>query len=217
MAAGLRCGGSSSSGLQFRDRWHSAWGACCGRQCGSPPGFPGGKWRKRAFASEVGPCSRRSPITCSAGPADLRCMRARMESANGSNSKPANRCRTGTSTGAPEPGRARNAYVREDRIPAHLPTLLLLLPGRTCRPQEAAYSRRCRYRARCAPLRIDRVPAAPDHPHLGSGRGSPEEAPPSDLDHHRESKLTQAKTAPIPEGREERPADRPALAEARYR
>jgi hypothetical protein len=45
----------------------------------------------------------------------------RMESA-WSNGKPAYRCRHGhTSAAAPDPGRPKNAYIREDRILAHLP------------------------------------------------------------------------------------------------
>ena len=53
----------------------------------------------------------------------------RMESA-WSNGKPAYRCRHGHTTASPsDPGRAKNAYVREDRIVAHLPTLHLLLAG----------------------------------------------------------------------------------------
>ena len=51
----------------------------------------------------------------------------RMESA-WSNGKPAYRCRHGhTSASAPDPGRPKNAYVREDRILPHLPALHVLL------------------------------------------------------------------------------------------
>jgi site-specific DNA recombinase len=51
----------------------------------------------------------------------------RMESA-WSNGKPAYRCRHGhTSAAAPDPGRPRNAYVREDRLLRQLPGLHLLL------------------------------------------------------------------------------------------
>ena len=51
----------------------------------------------------------------------------RMESA-WSNGKPAYRCRHGhTSASAPGPGRPGNAFVRENRIVAHLPGLHLLL------------------------------------------------------------------------------------------
>jgi hypothetical protein len=51
----------------------------------------------------------------------------RMESA-WSNGKPAYRCRHGHTTAAkPDPGRPKNAYVREDRILPHLPALRLLL------------------------------------------------------------------------------------------
>jgi site-specific DNA recombinase len=51
----------------------------------------------------------------------------RMESA-WSNGKPAYRCRHGhTTASAPDPGRPKNAYVREDRILPHLPALHLLL------------------------------------------------------------------------------------------
>ena len=50
-----------------------------------------------------------------------------MESA-WSNGKPAYRCRHGhTTASAPDPGRPKNAYVREDLIVPHLPALHLLL------------------------------------------------------------------------------------------
>ena len=50
-----------------------------------------------------------------------------MESA-WSNGKPAYRCRHGHTTAVkPDPGRPKNAYVREDRILPHLPGLHLLL------------------------------------------------------------------------------------------
>jgi hypothetical protein len=53
----------------------------------------------------------------------------RMESA-WSNGKPAYRCRHGhTSATPPDPGRPKNAYVREDRILPRLPALHLLLTG----------------------------------------------------------------------------------------
>jgi hypothetical protein len=53
----------------------------------------------------------------------------RMESA-WSNRKPAYRCRHGhTSAHAPGPDRVKNAYVREDRILAHLPASHVLLTG----------------------------------------------------------------------------------------
>ena len=53
----------------------------------------------------------------------------RMDSA-WSNGKAAYRCRHGhTSAAPPDPGRAKNAYVREDRILARLPALYLLLTG----------------------------------------------------------------------------------------
>jgi site-specific DNA recombinase len=53
----------------------------------------------------------------------------RMESA-WSNGRPAYRCRHGyTSVAKPDPGRPKKAYVREDRILAHLPALHLLLSG----------------------------------------------------------------------------------------
>ncbi len=52
-----------------------------------------------------------------------------MESA-WSNGKAAYRCRHGhTSAAPPDPARPKNAYVREDRILAHLPALHLLLTG----------------------------------------------------------------------------------------
>ena len=50
-----------------------------------------------------------------------------MESA-WSNGKPAYRCRHGhTTASAPDPDRAGNAYIREDRILRHLPAVHLLL------------------------------------------------------------------------------------------
>ncbi len=53
----------------------------------------------------------------------------RMESA-WSNAKAAYRCRHGhTSAAPPDPGRPKNAYIREDRILPHLPALHLLLTG----------------------------------------------------------------------------------------
>jgi len=53
----------------------------------------------------------------------------RMESA-WSNGKPAYRCRHGhTSAAPPDPGRTKNAHVREDRILPRLPALHLLLTG----------------------------------------------------------------------------------------
>jgi site-specific DNA recombinase len=53
----------------------------------------------------------------------------RMESA-WSNGRPAYRCRHGHTTAtAPDPGRPKNVYVREDQIVAHLPVLHLLLTG----------------------------------------------------------------------------------------
>jgi site-specific DNA recombinase len=52
-----------------------------------------------------------------------------MESA-WSNGNAAYRCRHGhTSVAQPDPGRPGNAYIREDRILAHLPALHLLLTG----------------------------------------------------------------------------------------
>jgi site-specific DNA recombinase len=47
-----------------------------------------------------------------------------------SNGKPAYRCRHGrTTASARDPGRPKNAYVREDRILPHLPALHMLLTG----------------------------------------------------------------------------------------
>jgi site-specific DNA recombinase len=67
----------------------------------------------------------------------------RMESA-WSNGKPAYRCRHGhTSAAAPDPGRARNAYVREDRLLPQLSALHLLLAD-----VEPAAGRRRRTRRR---------------------------------------------------------------------
>jgi site-specific DNA recombinase len=66
----------------------------------------------------------------------------RMESA-WSNGRPAYRCRHGhTSAAPPDPGRAGNAYVRQDRALAQLPALCLLLAG--AEPAEARRRRRTR-------------------------------------------------------------------------
>jgi site-specific DNA recombinase len=90
------------------------------------PGAPDG--RRRYLLSGL--------LTC-------RTCGRRMESA-WSNAKPAYRCRHGhTSAARPDPARPKNAYVREDKILAHLPALHSLL---TCPPQPgtgpAARSRR---------------------------------------------------------------------------
>jgi hypothetical protein len=61
-----------------------------------------------------------------------------MESA-WSNGKPAYRCRHGHTTAkAPDPGRARNVYVREDTVLPHPPALQRHLAG----PQPGTRSRR---------------------------------------------------------------------------
>jgi hypothetical protein len=63
-----------------------------------------------------------------------------MESA-WSNGRPAYRCRHGhTTVSSPDPGRPKNAYVREDRILPHLPALYLLLTE----PAEGSRRRRTR-------------------------------------------------------------------------
>jgi hypothetical protein len=79
-------------------------------------------------AALAGPEVRRYLL---AGLLSCGACRRRMESA-WSNGKAAYRCRHGHTTAAPpDPGRPRNAYIREDRIPPHLPVLYLLLtaPG----------------------------------------------------------------------------------------
>jgi hypothetical protein len=64
----------------------------------------------------------------------------KMESA-WSNGRPAYRCRHGrTTAAAPDPGLAKNAYVREDQILAELPGLHLLLTGK--QPARRRRSRR---------------------------------------------------------------------------
>ena len=87
----------------------------------------------------------------------------RMESA-WSNSKPVYRCRHGrTSAMAPDPGRAKNTYIREDKLLTHLPALHLLLTTPATRVRH-----RCRCQACCEPGRGAHVPArAWDHPDLG--------------------------------------------------
>jgi site-specific DNA recombinase len=88
-------------------------------------------------AQHVNAARDRDPDAALAAPARRRYLLAgllacgicgrRMESA-WSNGKPAYRCRHGhTSAAPPDPGRAKNAYVREDRIVAHLPALYLRL------------------------------------------------------------------------------------------
>ena len=80
----------------------------------SPQGDLAGPGRRRYLLAGL--------LTCGA------CGR-RMESA-WSNGRPAYRCRHGhTTAGAPDPGRPKNAYVREDRILPHLPALHALLTG----------------------------------------------------------------------------------------
>jgi site-specific DNA recombinase len=75
----------------------------------------------RDRAPEAGPAAparRRYPL---AGLLACGTCGRRMESA-WSNGKPAYRCRHGhTSAAPPDPGRAKNAYVWEDRISAQLP------------------------------------------------------------------------------------------------
>jgi site-specific DNA recombinase len=76
----------------------------------------------------------------------------RMESA-WSNGRPAYRCRHGhTTAAAPDPGRPKNARVREDRILPHLPALCILLNG-----APAAEGRRRRTR-RGAGVRLQASP-----------------------------------------------------------
>jgi DNA invertase Pin-like site-specific DNA recombinase len=66
----------------------------------------------------------------------------RMESA-WSNGKPAYRCRHGHTTAtAPDPGRPKNTYVREDRILPHLPALHVLLTGTDPAPGRRRRTRR---------------------------------------------------------------------------
>ncbi len=83
--------------------------------------------RGPAPRTEVGAPGRRTYLLAGL----LRCGECgrRMESA-WSNGRPAYRCRHGsTSASAPDPGRPRNAFIREDRVLPHLPALHLLLAG----------------------------------------------------------------------------------------
>jgi hypothetical protein len=76
---------------------------------------------------EVGAPERRAYLLAGL----LRCGACgrRMESA-WSNGRPAYRCPHGyTSASAPDPGRPKNAFIREDRVLPHLPALHLLLSG----------------------------------------------------------------------------------------
>ncbi|WP_258053792.1 hypothetical protein [Streptomyces sp. Ru72] len=56
--------------------------------------------------------------------------------------RPGYRCRHGhTSATQPDPGRAPNAYLREDQVLPHLPALHLRLTSRLGRPGSASVSR----------------------------------------------------------------------------
>ena len=90
-------------------------------------------------AQDISAARGPAPVIAPAAPGTRRYLLAgllacgtcgrRMESA-WSNGKAAYRCRHGhTSAAAPDPARPKNAYVREDRILAHLPALHLLLTG----------------------------------------------------------------------------------------
>jgi DNA invertase Pin-like site-specific DNA recombinase len=84
----------------------------------------------------------------------------RMES-TWSNGKAAYRCRHGrTSASGPDPGRPKNAYIREDRVLSHLPAPALAPErGRTSGHAPTAYTPRSRRPARSRSGRSDRVPA----------------------------------------------------------
>jgi site-specific DNA recombinase len=136
-----------------------------------------------------------------------------MESA-WSNGRPAYRCRHGhTSAAQPDPARARNAYVREDRIMAQLPALHLLLTGpagvtrrrRTRRGTDvrcpAAEDVICFLRQQQITLTYD--PAAGTL-HAAAGGTRP--------DHHPDSKLTRPGRARHLKEETSRNAARPALA-----
>ena len=90
-------------------------------------------------AQDISAARGPAPVIAPAAPGTRRYLLAgllacgtcgrRMESA-WSNGKAAYRCRHGhTSAAPPDPARPKNAYVREDRILAHLPALHLLLTG----------------------------------------------------------------------------------------
>ena len=90
-------------------------------------------------AQDISAARGPAPVIAPAAPGTRRYLLAgllacgtcgrRMESA-WSNGKAAYRCRHGhTSAAPPDPARPKNAYVREDRILAHLPALPLLLTG----------------------------------------------------------------------------------------
>ena len=98
----------------------------------------------------------------------------RMESA-WSNGKPAYRCRHGhTTASAPDPDRAGNAYIREERILRHLPAVHLLLTGPAGGTTEAAHPTRNRRPARGQPAGDDRVSARErDRPYLRPGHRKP--------------------------------------------
>jgi Recombinase/Recombinase zinc beta ribbon domain len=87
-----------------------------------------------------------------------------------SNGRPAYRCRHAhSSASAPDPGRPKNLYIREDRILPHLPALHLLLAA--AGPAAGRRRRRTRHGADVNPSGQrggrDQLPARPaDHSHL---------------------------------------------------
>ncbi len=83
----------------------------------------------RGPAPEAGPAVPQKRRYLLAGLVTCALCGRRMESA-WSNGKPAYRCRHGHTTASPpDPGRPKNAHVREDRILPRLPALHLLLTG----------------------------------------------------------------------------------------
>ena len=96
---------------------------------------------------------------------------------------------------APDPARAKNTYVREDKLLPYLPALHLLLtsPATRARRRTRAGARRQEHRE---PRRGDRVPAkAPDHPDLGPGRSCFAGTRHQDCqDRHRGNTLTRLQT-----------------------
>ena len=124
---------------------------CSGGTCpraGSSPSIPRTpRWSAKPTSSPPRTPPRRAARpaprpagTCWPGSRCGRCGR-RLESA-WSNGKPAYRCRHGyTSATRPDPGRPKNAYVREDQILPHLAALAILLAGPAGRPGRGSRSR----------------------------------------------------------------------------
>ena len=148
----------------------------------------------------------------------------RMESA-WSNGKPAYRCRHGHTTASrPDPGRPKNAYIREDRILPHLPALHLLLTEPAGRTAQTAHPPRSRHPAPGHCRGRDRVPARAGSPSPTTRPPEPCRQAPARPSRPLSGKQLTPAQGPRPEGGEEnrrspgpgsslRPGDVPACHE----